>query len=81
MANDSVKVLPPIPTSHLSAQDVQTLAHTTRELMMAELIELTESPLGQKATKASVENGEEDLAELVAQKTSATAKYSTGVRR
>lgn len=57
-------VLPPIPTSHLTAADVDDLTRTTRDLMLKELVELTESPLGQKATKATVEAGEDDLAML-----------------
>ena len=32
--------------------------------MLKELIALTNTPMGQKATKAHVEAGEEDLAEL-----------------
>ena len=32
--------------------------------MLKELVALTASPMGQKATKASVEAGEEDLARL-----------------
>ena len=35
--------------------------------MLKELITLTESPLGQKAAKACVGAGEEDLAQLVTQ--------------
>ncbi|KAM0800992.1 1-acyl-sn-glycerol-3-phosphate-acyltransferase-like protein [Usnea florida] len=50
-----VKVLPPIPTSHLTASDVETLTSTTRENMLKELITLTESPMGQKATSPHVE--------------------------
>ena len=57
-------VLPPIPTSHLNASDVETLTRTTREKMLKELITLTESPMGQKATLPHVEAGEEDLARL-----------------
>ncbi|KAH0541574.1 hypothetical protein GP486_008706, partial [Trichoglossum hirsutum] len=37
-----IKVLPPIPTSHLTTEDVEDLAKNTRELMLKELIELTE---------------------------------------
>ncbi|KAF6228618.1 hypothetical protein HO173_011789 [Letharia columbiana] len=59
-----VKVLPPIPTAHLTAADVEELTRTTREKMLKELVALTESPMGQKATKAHVEAGEEDLARL-----------------
>ncbi|KAL9074728.1 MAG: hypothetical protein Q9161_002097 [Pseudevernia consocians] len=57
-----VKVLPPIPTAHLTAADVEELTRTTREKMLKELVALTQSPMGQKATKAYVEAGEEDLA-------------------
>ena len=48
--------------------------------MLEELIAITESPLGQKATKASVDTAEEDLAELATTKTSPTARAS-GVER
>lgn len=60
-------VLPPIPTAHLTAADVEELTRTTRETMLRELVKLTESPLGQKATKAYVDVAEEDLAELATQ--------------
>lgn len=59
-----ISVLPPIPTAHLKAADVEDLTRTTREKMLKELIALTNTPMGQKATKAHVEAGEEDLAEL-----------------
>ena len=59
-----ISVLPPIPTAHLKAADVEDLTRTTREKMLKELIALTNTPMGQKATKAYVEAGEEDLAEL-----------------
>lgn len=62
-----VKVLPPIPTAHLTAADVDELKRTTRELMLKELIALTESPMGQKATKAEISAREEDLAQLATQ--------------
>ena len=55
-------VLPPIPTAHLTAADVEELTRTTREKMLKELVALTQSPMGQKATKAYIEAGEEDLA-------------------
>jgi len=45
-------VLKPIPTAHLKAADVDDLTRGTRELMLQELIALTESPAGQKATRA-----------------------------
>ncbi|KAK0511726.1 hypothetical protein JMJ35_006299 [Cladonia borealis] len=61
-----VKVLKPIPTTHLKAADVDDLTKSTRDLMLKELITLTESPLGQKATKAEISPGEEDLAQLAA---------------
>ena len=57
-------VLKPIPTSHLKAADVDELTKTTRDLMLKELITLTESPLGQKTAKAETTAGEEDLAQL-----------------
>ncbi|KAL9137304.1 MAG: hypothetical protein Q9175_001485 [Cornicularia normoerica] len=59
-----VKVLPPISTAHLTAADVEELARTTREKMLTELVALTKSPMGQKATKTYVEVGEKDLARL-----------------
>jgi len=57
-------VLPPIPTNNLTTADVDSLTASTRELMLKELIALTASPLGQKATKADLNPGEEDLARL-----------------
>lgn len=42
--------------------------------MLKELVALTESPLGQKATKAYVGAGEEDLAELATPSASASKK-------
>ena len=48
--------------------------------MLKELVALTESPLGQKATKADVAAGEEDLAELVTHGASASA-ISSGMER
>ena len=62
--NPLATVLPPIPTANLTAADVEELTRTTREKMLQELVALTASPMGQKATKASVEAGEEDLARL-----------------
>lgn len=56
-----ITVLPPIPTAHLTAADVEDLTRTTREKMLKELVTLSESPMGQRAAKASVEAGEEDL--------------------
>lgn len=44
-----VQVLPPIPTKSLTVDDVEELTRTTREAMLAALISLAESPLGQKA--------------------------------
>lgn len=55
-------VLPPISTAHLTAVDVEDLTGTTREKMLKELVALSESPMGRRAAKASVEAGEEDLA-------------------
>lgn len=43
-------VLPPISTKSLTVADVEELTRTTREAMLAALISLTESPMGQKAT-------------------------------
>ena len=58
-------VLPPISTQGLTAADVDELTRTTREKMLAELVSLTETPMGQKAAKAEiVQPGEEDLARL-----------------
>jgi len=57
-------VLPPIPTTSLTDSDVESLTRSTRASMLKELVTLTESPLGQKATKAHVGVAEEDLAEL-----------------
>jgi len=37
-----VKVLPPIPTAHLTSADVYDLTTSTRELMLKELVQLTE---------------------------------------
>ncbi|MCJ1425978.1 1-acylglycerol-3-phosphate O-acyltransferase [Sticta canariensis] len=45
-----VQVLPPISTKSLTVADVEELTRTTREAMLAALISLTESPIGQKAT-------------------------------
>lgn len=69
-----IAVLPPIPTTHLTAADVEELTRTTRETMLKELVALTESPLGQKATRAYVGAGEEDLAELATPSASASKK-------
>ena len=55
-----VIVLPPIPTAHLTAADVEELTRTTREKMLKELVSLSESPMGRKAAMASVEPGEEE---------------------
>ena len=57
-------MLPPISTAHLTAADVEELTRTTREKMLKELTAITESPMGQKATRAYVEVGEEDSARL-----------------
>ena len=65
-------VLPPIQTSHLSTADVEDLTRTTRDLMLRELITLTNSPLGQQATRPTVEPAQEDLADLA---------MATGVQR
>lgn len=58
-------MLPPISTTGLTSADVDELTRTTRDSMLKELIELTESPMGQKAARAEeVRPGEEDLAIL-----------------
>ncbi len=67
-------VLPPIPTAHLTAADVEELTQNTRENMLTELVKLTESPLGQMATKAHVGAAEEDLAELATSGANANKK-------
>ncbi|KAL8792739.1 MAG: hypothetical protein Q9195_004626 [Heterodermia aff. obscurata] len=60
-----VTVLPPISTQGLTPADVDELTRTTREKMLAALIALTETPMGQKAATAEeVLPGEEDLARL-----------------
>ena len=48
--------------------------------MLKELVALTESPLGQKATRASVGAGEEDLARLATSARSTAAERSDGDR-
>lgn len=72
-------VLPPIPTAHLTVTDVEELTRTTRDLMLTELIALTESPMGQKAAKAEVSQGEEDLAMLATPE--ASSATASGVDR
>lgn len=64
MTDLNLIVLPPISTAHLTAADVEELTRTTREKMLKALVAITESPLGQKATKAAVGAGEEDAARL-----------------
>lgn len=49
-----ILVLPPISTYHLTVNDVDDLTRRTRDAMLNALIDVTESPLGQKSTKASV---------------------------
>ena len=44
-------VLRPIPTKGLTSHDVEELARSTRELMLKELLELTESPAGKKVAR------------------------------
>ncbi|KAL9129587.1 MAG: hypothetical protein Q9217_002007 [Psora testacea] len=73
-----VKVLPPIQTKGLTTADVDTLTSETRELMLAELIALTNSPLGQKATKADPAAAEEDLAQLVSSSEAAPGGIRSG---
>lgn len=65
MLTSAILVLKPIPTAHLASADVEDLTRSTRETMLKELVAITESPLGQKATRAEVTAGEEDLALLV----------------
>ena len=61
-----VKVLPPIETKGLTAADVDRLTNETREVMLRELIALTETPAGRKAASADPSAAaEEDLADLV----------------
>ena len=61
-----VKVLQPVETKGLETKDVDRLVGEVREVMLRELAALTESPAGQRATKADVrEVAEEDFAELV----------------
>lgn len=55
-------VLPPIPTKTLTSADVEELTRMTRDKMLAELINLTQSPLGQKAAKPLVYSEEKHLA-------------------
>ncbi len=62
-------VLPPIPTKCLTSADVEELTRSTRDRMLAELISLTESPMGHKATKPLVSSEEEQ-----------SARMATGVR-
>ncbi|KAI9799945.1 MAG: hypothetical protein M1825_004316 [Sarcosagium campestre] len=38
-----IKVLPPIPTAHLTLSDVEDLSKQTRDIMLAELVGLTDS--------------------------------------
>ena len=45
-------VLPPIPTTNLTADDVEELTRYTREIMLRALTKLTESPPGQRAYRA-----------------------------
>ena len=59
-----VPVLPPIPTVGLTAHDVDDLTKKVRDLMLKELVELSETPLGKKAISVTVNPAEEDLAEL-----------------
>lgn len=56
------KVLPPIPTKHLTADDVDDLVRRTRASMLDALVAVTQSPLGQKAIKPSVTAQEQKLA-------------------
>ncbi|KAL9636418.1 MAG: hypothetical protein Q9164_002838 [Protoblastenia rupestris] len=61
-----VKVLPPIETKGLTAADVDRLTNETREVMLRELIALTETPAGRNAASADPSaTAEEDFADLV----------------
>ena len=64
-----VKVLEPIETKGLVSEDADALCERVRELMLRELVDLTESPLGQKATLADPSQAEVDLATLVQERT------------
>lgn len=65
-----VKVLEPVETKGLGAEDVERLCERVREVMSRELVALTESPLGRKASQADpVGVGEADLARLVQERT------------
>jgi len=44
-----LQVLPPIPTTGLTAADVDDLTRRTRELMLQELVKLTEEERGREA--------------------------------
>ena len=77
-------MLPPISTAGLTATDVDELTHKTRELMLKELIALTETPLGRKAITVDVGAGEEDLARLATKSDSGRGSRSavaSGVER
>ena len=64
-----VRVLEPIETTGLGPEDVDALTERVREVMLKALVEVTESPLGRKATSVNVGDGEEDLARLVQERT------------
>ena len=51
----NVQVLPPIPTKGLTTEDVDELAKTTRDRMLAELIKLTELARAQRVALTSEE--------------------------
>ena len=64
-----VRVLEPIETKGLGSDDVDALTERVREVMLQALVEVTESPLGRKATTVEMGAGEEDLARLVQERT------------
>lgn len=65
-----VRVLEPVRTKGLRVEDVDRLCEEVRAMMVRELVELTASPLGQKATQADpVAVAEADLASLVQERT------------
>ena len=52
LANSRCIVLDPIPTKNLTIEDVDELANTTREVMLKELIALTEKAQGRRIPMA-----------------------------
>ena len=74
-----VKVLQPIETKGLKMDAADALCERVRELMVKELVELTESPLGQKATLADPSQAEVDLATLVQERTAPSRAGASAV--